>query len=247
MPSLAFELMTLTSSKNKTWMRIEDTYLDEDEAEAVTSQMYTLLSSFVTWERPDPNLHLKFSEFHEDPNEFEQDPSESKVEYLERLERLKTAPNRQAKCEADWIWRAQVVIRVLNYLQTAAGGDYSNLRTESYYFDPKSFYDYAWICFREGQGVRTWRSEPEMAPNGLLPLDCGTWYCEAAKKAENRILTGWYEGKSLTDISGALTLEEAWGSCVDPGRPIAKAVATARTRLLVRLMPHIDECHADSR
>jgi hypothetical protein len=185
-------LVNLSSYENgPIWMRIEDTLLDSSEAEAVTSQMYQLIRPYVQLQAPDQPRHLSCTKYQIEPEHYKRHPQfETEAEFRKRLERLKQAPGKNAKSDAEWIWRAQVVIKVLNLLQTASKGNHSRLRTKWTSFDPMLFYEYAWICFKGGQGVRVWKSRPGVPPGELSKVDQGKWLCDTANRQERFLRSG---------------------------------------------------------
>ncbi|OKO99860.1 hypothetical protein PENSUB_8077 [Penicillium subrubescens] len=122
-------------------MRLEDTLLEDEEADEVTKQIYNIIQSEYPLEEPDHKRHRTALEL--SPEHIlrrKRDPTETDEEYLDRMERVNTWPAYSTAAEAKWIWRAQVVIRAMKFLCDYAGCDS---------FRPKVFYEYSWICLRE--------------------------------------------------------------------------------------------------
>ncbi|KAI3015045.1 hypothetical protein CBS147347_11307 [Aspergillus niger] len=206
-------LLELAKPKtNGLFMRLEDTLLKDEEANEVTLRMYGLISSTYPVEKPDQTRHRKALE---ESWEYkvtlrEKDPEETDEDYLHRLHLVDTWPAYSAAAEAEWIWRAQVIIRAMKLLHERGGYDFAGVSGGgNWSFKPKDFYEYSWICLREGQGVRTWgKNPPPFPPKGLSVQEEGEWYYQAAERAQEKILAAWHEGKELERISGQLTSED---------------------------------------
>ncbi|KAJ5906574.1 uncharacterized protein N7473_003490 [Penicillium subrubescens] len=184
-------------------MRLEDTLLEDEEADEVTKQIYNIIQSEYPLEEPDHKRHRTALEL--SPEHIlrrKRDPTETDEEYLDRMERVNTWPAYSTAAEAKWIWRAQVVIRAMKFLCDYAGCDS---------FRPKVFYEYSWICLREGQGVRAWDfygHPPPLPPKGLTDHEKAEWYYETAERHQEKILAEWHKGKELEILSGQIRLQD---------------------------------------
>ncbi|KAH8431363.1 uncharacterized protein LDX57_009021 [Aspergillus melleus] len=131
---------------NDRFMRLEDTLLDDEEANEVTLRMYDLISSTYPVEVPDHTSHCKALE---ESLEYkitlrEGDPEETDQEYLDRMDRVHTWPAYSTAAEAKWIWRAQVTIRPMKLLHISGGYDFAGvLGGGNWSFRPKDFYQYS--------------------------------------------------------------------------------------------------------
>jgi hypothetical protein len=204
--------MKLRCGSEGPFMRVVDSILDPEKAAEVPSQMYDLIKSSYRWEQPDRGRHLNaFRRPPDDEEESRKHPDESNKEYSDRMNRRSTWPERSTASDAEWIWRAQVVIRSLGFLLEKSGGYLEGLGgTREYSFRRKDFYEYAWICFREGVGVRLWKISPKLPPPDLSIEDKAQWFYKKALQTEEKILTDWYEGKTLETITGEWTLDDVW-------------------------------------
>ncbi|KAB8212772.1 hypothetical protein BDV33DRAFT_186185 [Aspergillus novoparasiticus] len=196
------------------FMRLADTLLEDEEAEEVTRQMYDIIRSSYTLEEPDHTSHRKALE---ESLEYRvtlriRDPEETDEDYLNRMDRVNTWPARSTATEAKWIWRAQVVIRAMKFAHENTIWDSAGVSREWVCrFRPKDFYEYSWICLREGQGVRAWNyygQPPPLPPNELSTQEEAEWYYKAAERDQGRILALWHEGQELQHISDQLALKD---------------------------------------
>ena len=80
-----------------------------------------------------------------------------------------------------------------------------------YYFDPKSLYEYMWICLNEGLGVRVWKTRPQMPPKDSPEESQALWYSRTAEKVEEQVRTKWNQGEGLGDQIPRWTLENLLG------------------------------------
>ncbi|KAJ6117957.1 hypothetical protein N7523_005708 [Penicillium sp. IBT 18751x] len=195
------------------FMRLADGLLEDDEAEALTTQMYELIRSTYTLKAPDQTNHRQALEKSLEYRVTlrERDPSETDGGYRRRMDRVNAWPELSAAIEAKWIWRAQVVISAMKNLHELSRGDYLGLReTANLSFSPEAFYEYSWICLREGHGVQAWNmygNSPPLPPSGLSIQEKTEWFYNTAIACQKNILTHWHNGETLESLSGAITLE----------------------------------------
>jgi hypothetical protein len=105
-------LLELSKPKeDEVFMRLEDTLLDVEEAEILTTRMYDQIKSTHKLEVPDHTSHQTTLARSPQMNaQRVRAPEETDDEYLKRLHSVNTWPGHSAIIEAKWIWRAQVVI-----------------------------------------------------------------------------------------------------------------------------------------
>ncbi|KAL5338245.1 hypothetical protein BJX70DRAFT_367540 [Aspergillus crustosus] len=72
-------------------MRLEDTRLEDGEADKVTKQIYDIIQSEYLLEEPDHERHRTALEMSPEYNfRRERDPAETDEEYLDRMKRVNT-------------------------------------------------------------------------------------------------------------------------------------------------------------
>ncbi|KAI3120540.1 hypothetical protein CBS147326_9424 [Penicillium roqueforti] len=195
------------------FMRLEDTLLEDEEADKVTKQIYDIIQSEYPLEEPDHKRHRTALEMSPEYNlRRERDPTETDEEHLDRIKRKNTWPARSTAAEAKWIWRAQVVIRAMKFLHEHGGCD--SARISSWPFRPTDFYEYSWICLREGQGVKAWNfygQPPPLPPKGLTVHEEAEWCYKAAESDQEKILAEWHKGEELEVLSGQIRLQNLPG------------------------------------
>ena len=185
------------------FLRLPYTRLKLDEAEVITDQLYGVLRNAIHLDSPDPQKYLPKHRYPSTDEDSAQSPDESHAEYKDRLQRLAQFPEKDASQQARWIRCAMIARVALSFLQNEAtkgkvlGG--TTKEGQHYYFHPKSFYEYVWICFNQGLGVRGWTKQPPRPPSAASESDEGGWYAEKASDLEKEIIDG---GTSLDDQLG---------------------------------------------
>ncbi|KNG45668.1 hypothetical protein DDE82_008395 [Stemphylium lycopersici] len=140
------------------YMRLDDTLLDYSEAHVTTKAMLALIESHYVWDWPSKSNHPALTEDDRDPEGRNKDPDEDDEEYADRMRKWEAWPNKRARNENGWLKCALITARVLDCLQRSSeNGQSLIVRYEGsrYYFSPKNFYEYTWMCLNQGHGPRT--------------------------------------------------------------------------------------------
>jgi hypothetical protein len=74
----------------------------------------------------------------------------------------------------------------------------------SSFFQPRSFYEYIWICLNQGYGTRQWKASPPMPSDSK---NDGAWFVQKAKDLLNGVVGNWEQGVDLGTLSPTLSLE----------------------------------------
>jgi hypothetical protein len=208
MDQIADGLLRLTVPPEP-FMRLDDTLLSNEEAKATANAMYDLVKGCYKWKWACPKTHLANTTFEDDAEHRIQNPDEEKQDYIQRMQRLEAWPQKEADRHGQWLGYALITARALDYLQQQSvkrqrlcgkSGDHH------YYFNPKRFYEYTWMCLNQGHGWRSWKQSPELPEESMA--NPGTWYSKKAKTMVEDTIKLWNTGVKLECMFSVLVLND---------------------------------------
>lgn len=97
-------------------MKLYDSGVDLDEANATGTAMYSILKDQIRWRWPDPNKHLSL--WKDVRDELIQEEGESDKAYVARAARWRRWPSVKTNEQAQWLHYAIITSRAHTYLQT---------------------------------------------------------------------------------------------------------------------------------
>ncbi|EMD86742.1 hypothetical protein COCC4DRAFT_33199, partial [Bipolaris maydis ATCC 48331] len=189
-------------------MRLDDTLLDYSEAHDTTKAMLALIKGHYVWDWPSKSSHLTLTKDDRDPEGRKKHPDEDDEEYTDRMQMWEAWPNKQARNEKGWLKCALISARVLDCLQTSRENGQSlrgTYKGSRYYFNPKIFYEYTWMCLNQGYGPHSWRQQPPKPETSETSL--GSWYRNQALAKVKTVIARWNKGEKLGKIIPVITLD----------------------------------------
>ena len=199
----AARILFLTRPNGLTpWMNLPDCLLDLEEAVDLANCLLSIMERYATFSWPDSRSHLRDRYVPINIIGRIQDPTEDDDEYRERLRSMAAAPKRETDEEAKWLKCAMIVSAALSFM--ARQGPHGTTRFSDegrlYYFDPRKFYNYTWICLHEGRGTLAWNIEPPQPPKDLDTDRMADWYATKAEAIVTQVRARWNQGMCLRTL-----------------------------------------------
>jgi hypothetical protein len=181
------------------WMRLPDWELDLENATDLTKYLLSNIEHHATFRWPDSISH-RYSRYV--PRNLTlriQDPTEDNDQYRERLRLIDATPQRETDEEAAWLKCAIIVSAALSFMteQERHGTTRFEDKGILYFFDPRKFYNYMWICLNQGQGTKAWEIKPPQPPKDLGNDEMANWYAGKAEAIVTEVRARWDEGVYL--------------------------------------------------
>jgi hypothetical protein len=199
----AKDILLLTRPNGSTpWMHLADYLLDLEKAAGLTKCLLGIIEHDATFVWPDSMSHLRNRHVPTNNIGRIQDPTEDDDEYRERLCLIDAAPRRETNEEAEWLKSAIIVSAALSFM--ANQGPHGTTRFTDkgclYFFDPRKFYNYMWICLHEGRGTAAWIIEPPQPPEHLNNDQMADWYAKKAEAIVTQNRASWNQGVCLRTL-----------------------------------------------